>query len=279
MSRIIGVGDNVVDLYLHRNTMYPGGNALNIAVFAKELGAQTAYMGVYGTDKAGGWIRQVLDKLDVDQARCRVVEGENGYSAVNLVDGDRTYVGSNDGGVSKSHPLELAPDDLTYIHGFDLAHTSCYSHIEPQLPKLKQAGPLVSFDFSDRFTESYAAQVCPYVDISLISCGKKSDEEVSGVIQRAHDAGCSMVLASMGRRGARLSFKGKVYAQPSGKEKAIDTLGAGDAFFTAFIVNYLDADKDSNQDETIQRCLAEGAEYATKVCMRDGAFGYGIEIE
>lgn len=35
---VLGFGDNVVDKYEHIKTMYPGGNAVNFAVFAKKLG-------------------------------------------------------------------------------------------------------------------------------------------------------------------------------------------------------------------------------------------------
>ena len=33
--KVLGFGDNVVDKYEHIKTMYPGGNAVNFAVFAK----------------------------------------------------------------------------------------------------------------------------------------------------------------------------------------------------------------------------------------------------
>ncbi|GAY79091.1 hypothetical protein NBRC111894_4645 [Sporolactobacillus inulinus] len=33
--RVLGLGDNVVDIYEYKQTMYPGGNALNFAVFAR----------------------------------------------------------------------------------------------------------------------------------------------------------------------------------------------------------------------------------------------------
>ena len=36
--RVIGLGDNVVDMYMHRNVMYPGGNAMNFAVYANLMG-------------------------------------------------------------------------------------------------------------------------------------------------------------------------------------------------------------------------------------------------
>ena len=35
MIKVLGLGDNVVDKYMHIKTMYPGGNALNIAVLAR----------------------------------------------------------------------------------------------------------------------------------------------------------------------------------------------------------------------------------------------------
>ena len=33
--------------------------------------------------------------------------GENGYAEVRLDNGDRVFIGSNRGGVSREHPLEL----------------------------------------------------------------------------------------------------------------------------------------------------------------------------
>ena len=34
MVKVLGLGDNVCDVYLHTNTMYPGGQAVNFAVYA-----------------------------------------------------------------------------------------------------------------------------------------------------------------------------------------------------------------------------------------------------
>ena len=50
--RVIGVGDNVVDKYMHTKTMYPGGNAFNFSAYASMLGASSSYMGVFGSDEA-----------------------------------------------------------------------------------------------------------------------------------------------------------------------------------------------------------------------------------
>ncbi|MDR2133064.1 MAG: PfkB family carbohydrate kinase [Clostridiales Family XIII bacterium] len=281
MLKAVGLGDNVVDQYLHRNIMYPGGNAVNVAVYAKELDAAAAYVGVFGNDRAGRHIHDVLTEIGIDLTRCRTENGENGYSAVDLVDGDRTYIGGNDGGVGKTHPLRLDAEDLEYLTAFDLIHTSCYSHIEPELEKLSKLRALLSFDFSDRFTDAYADKLCPFIDIGLISCGAGTDEDVANVAKKAHAAGCRMVLCSRGKRGATLSMDGRAYAQPAKKIKAVDTLGAGDAFFTAFILNYLGKTEGAlrgDAEETIAQSLRIAADFATKICMRDGAFGYGIPL-
>lgn len=281
MVKIVGVGDNVVDMYLHKNIMYPGGNAVNVAVYAGMLGAEAAYLGIYGSDRAGKYIWEVLNELGLDQSRCRTVEGENGFSAVDLIDGDRTYIGGNDGGISKTRPLHFDDEDLAYLSKYDLMHTSCYSHIESELSTLKSAGPLLSFDFSNRFTKEYGDKVCPYIDFALISCGSMSDDEVNTIINTAHSSGSPVVIASMGRRGARLSLNGEIFDQPAGEEKAIDSLGAGDAFFAGFIVKYLQAARNHNVNnpEIIKSCLVKASEFATKICMWDGAFGYGVNIK
>ena len=40
---VIGIGDNVCDKYIHLKTMFPGGQALNFAAYARMLGADAAY--------------------------------------------------------------------------------------------------------------------------------------------------------------------------------------------------------------------------------------------
>lgn len=51
--------------------------------------------------------------------------------------------------------------------------------------------------------------------------------------------GSRMALLSMGRRGAVLFDGETLYRQASGKEKAADSMGAGDSFLTSFATSYL----------------------------------------
>ena len=54
--RVIGIGDNVCDKYEHLKTMFPGGQALNFAAYAKMLWADSSYMGVFGNDAAAAHV-------------------------------------------------------------------------------------------------------------------------------------------------------------------------------------------------------------------------------
>ena len=46
--RIIGIGDNTVDTYIHLRKKFPGGNAVNVAALAHRNGAEAAYLGFVG---------------------------------------------------------------------------------------------------------------------------------------------------------------------------------------------------------------------------------------
>ena len=245
MIKVLGLGDNVVDKYMHIHTMYPGGNALNIAVTAQIMGAQAAYLGVFGDDDAGMHVYDTIRKMGVNTLHCRFKKGENGYSEVKLVDGDRTFIGSNQGGVSKEHPLDLTELDYAYIAQYDLCHTSIFSYTEPYLERLSQMSTFLSMDFSNRYDDEYLKKNCPYIDCAAISCGNASKDDVEEEIKKIVSYGCRhIVIATLGSRGAVVYVDGKIYEQSSCLIKAVDTMAAGDSFIASFLIHYLEGMKD-----------------------------------
>jgi fructoselysine 6-kinase len=287
MLKVIGIGDNVVDKYLHINTMYPGGNALNFSVYAKQLKEEAAYLGVFGNDAAATHIINVLTNIGIDLSRCRHYDGENGYAMVNIVDGDRVFAGSNKGGIAKKKSIRLDNLDLEYIKRFELVHTSCYSYMENEIVKIKKLGMPVSFDFSHKWNEDYLKEVCPNVDFSFLSCGHIQDTEIKELLKKISGYGCRLAVSTMGSRGAMLYDGQKFYYQQSELIKAIDTMGAGDSFITAFLLGYLEGKKGfavSDNSESyeyeealIKACLSQASLFAAQTCMIEGAFGYGLK--
>lgn len=268
MTRLIGVGDNTVDTYVHQGKRYPGGNAVNVAVLARRCGHLAAYIGWLGSDRNGELVLDSLKAEGVDVSHCRVMDGPNAYSTVEVVNGERVF-GPWDHGVSGMITLEEA--DYSFIQQFDVTHTSVFSNLEKDLPRLKAASRCLSFDFSNRREADYLAQVLPHVDIALISGADLSDAELEDMLRSAHAQGPKLVLMTRGGDGAWVFDGQTVYRQGVMPVKVVDTLGAGDAFAARFLV-------EASDGTPVQEAMRRAAETAAHNCTYYGAFGYGEDI-
>ena len=275
--QFIGIGDNVVDKYINLNKMFPGGNALNFSVYAKKQGINSAYIGIFGNDKAANHINNILSKLNIDTSHCRYYDGENAYAEVSLKNGDRKFIGTNKGGIASQHPLKLSATDLEYIKSFNLIHTSCYSNIESELIKLNELEIPISFDFSENFQKEYLKKVCPYITFSFFSCANLSEKESIQILKNAVKHGSLFAVATRGEKEALLLYHDKLYYQEAKNINPKDTLGAGDAFITGFLLELLQA-KFNYSDKKIESSLETGVKYAAKYCKVNGAFGEGKKI-
>ena len=59
-------GDCVVDYYDDRKQGFPGGNAVNTAVYFRRLGGEASYIGAVGQDAAGRQLKEALKEKGVD---------------------------------------------------------------------------------------------------------------------------------------------------------------------------------------------------------------------
>ena len=111
----------------------------------------------------------------------------------------------------------------------------------------KKAGKLVSYDVNYRnmiwsFEDAKAVvdQVLPYVDLLKIS-----DEELDFVGGEANipnvqkENNISVVIETLGSKGAKFFFDGKEAVVEGHKVKAVDATGAGDAFWGGFLSSLL----------------------------------------
>lgn len=277
----LGFGDNVVDKYEHIKTMYPGGNCVNFAVYAKMFGAKrSAYMGYFGNDAEEEHVMYALDDIGIETVKCKQLEGENGCARATLVDGDRVFLGSNEGGIRGKTPYVLDRFDLEYIRQFDFVHSGNYCFMEKELPKIHEAGVPISFDFSDDSEDSYYAEVAPTVDYAFCSFDG-TDEEAREHLKKIVSYGPKLAVASRGADGCILYDGQEYYVQKAVPIKeVVDTMGAGDSLITSFMVAYTDHLKKGITGETaIRESLAAAAEFASKVCGMNGAFGYGKKYE
>jgi fructoselysine 6-kinase len=272
---VIGIGDNVVDKYLHSGVMYPGGNALNFSAYAKLAGVPAAFMGVFGNDEAARHVQDTLHELQIDITHCRHYVGEHGYACIRLKNGDREFVAGNKNGILRKHPIKLSQDDLHYISRFDLVHSSINSHLESELEKIKNKQKVISFDFSGRGTDEYFENVCPWIDYGFISCGGLSSDEIKEKLDKLYHFGCRHVIATSGHEGVYyFSANGYLEWRPKYIEP-VDTLGAGDAFLTGFMLSIIQSGTDAPDNEQVMSAMQAGGRSAAQILSHYGAFGFG----
>ncbi|MFI9589111.1 PfkB family carbohydrate kinase [Nonomuraea sp. NPDC052265] len=283
--RVLGFGDNIVDRFVDRGIDYPGGNSVNVAVYAGRLGVEAAYLGVFGDDDLGGFLREAVAAQGVAVDRCVVRPGESGVSRLRVDDGDRVFLGWNGGGVTVREPLALAGDLLTYAGSFDLVHSSVYSGSEDELAGLAGLRPLVSFDLSsedDYRAPAYLDRVCPHADLVLLSCSHLDEAGTRDLLALAVAGGARLALGTRGVDGAMAYDGHDLVAAPArlveDPSKIVDTMGCGDAFLAGFAVSLL---RDGWRKGAapgrgrVERALLAGAETAYEQCFVEGAFGFG----
>lgn len=93
-------------------------------------------------------------------------------------------------------------------------------------------------------------------------------------MQQAQARGSHIVCATRGDEGAILFDGQDWYQQAPDYVTPVDTMGAGDAFITAFICHFL-AQPTGNKREAITNSLQKAAAFSAQICLKEGAFGYG----
>ena len=299
--RVLGIGDNVVDRYLHINTMFPGGNSLNFCVYSAMMGADSAYLGVFGGDREASLVKSALKGHNVDFSHSRETALATNRCSVDLYDGDRDIGDDPNYDLFAECPIVLNEGDLDYVASFDVVHTSIYAHIEDQLSAIRQRGPMVVYDFSHMWTEELLKKVCPNVDVAFFSIGHMSDSEGEAFLERAVSLGCRMAVGTRGKRGACVANGRRLYStMPYNALGSVkDTLGAGDSFLVGFVLNLAAAgdflrrttqtgdievlwsqrDREDFYDRSIESAMAFCNLLAARTCQVDAAFGQGAPID
>ena len=291
--RILGTGVATLDIYPKQKRMYPGGNEYNIACNAAFRGAEAAFLGVFADDLAGEILESTLENVGVDASHSHHEEGSSGYSLVELKeDGDRIFLMWNKEGVTDLHPITFTEDEITYVKGFDvicMGRLCCVSLDNIQRLNIQHQVP-ICYDFHAAFTEKDIREIAPYITYAFFSCWHLKEEEIRSTLKLAVERGCKIAVGTRGNESV-IAYDGvDFYEQDTLNIEATDTLGAGDSFIAAFLVEYLKCMKNTDvREETmnetrqekkiIQHALAVATEHAANVIQMDGSIGVGFDFD
>jgi fructoselysine 6-kinase len=267
MVKIVAMGDNVVDCYLSQNKMFPGGNCLNVSVFVRQFGGDSAYVGAIGRDAAGRAIHDTLLREGVDTSHLRRLDGPTGYCVIGHRKADRIFV-TYDLGISMFEPSE---EDFAFIAKYDAVQIGQSSGLDRHLARVASTRPL-SYDFSNKYSAVQIGRIAPLCYLASISAKHDSCEHALGLMRRVLASGAQWCLVTRGSRGAVLGHGSDVFDVPAAQADLVDTLGAGDTFIARTLFGLV-------KGEAPQELLTAAAAAAARTCGYYGAVGHGVPIE
>ena len=267
MYDVIALGELLVDLAERSKdeagyptlAANPGGAPGNFLAALSAYGKKTAFLAKVGDDTFGRLLVGTMQRAGIDGRGIRIDPDTFTTLAFVTFDahGDRSFAFARKPGADMY--LTAAQVEAADISRFGIVHAgSCSlsggSAAEATVYALKEAArqrKLVSFDVNyrdllwdgDRAAAAKAVQsVLPYVDLLKVSDDETDmvgGEEVLPLLRERY--GISAVVETLGRDGARCFFDGKTLPCPGIPSDAVDTTGAGDAFWGGFLSTLCEA--------------------------------------
>ena len=260
--KLAAVGDNCIDYYDQTGDAYPGGNPVNVAVYTVRLGGQASYTGVVGDDEYGALMRRAIAGKGVDVSHLRTEPGATALSHAALVNGDRVF-GDYEEGVMET--FRLTDGDVDFLCSHDLVVSGLWGRIDGDLPRLKERGVPVAFDFADKPGEPAAERALPFVDYAFFSNDSASDREVEEFLKAISTRGPKIVVVTRGEKGSMAYDGSRFYLGGIVPCQVVDTMGAGDSFIAGFLYGLM-------RGRDIPACMALGAKNSSVTLGYAGAW-------
>lgn len=233
----------------------PGGAPANACIAVARSGLQTGFLGKLGNDDFGKLLKATLEQDQVEVLCPELTdEAVTTLAFVTLYEGgERSFTFVRKPGAD----ILLNKDDVTeeMIRSTRILHAGSFgmsqnpsqeAHFKA-MELAKKHGRLVSYDVNYRnmiwsFEEAKAVvdRVLPYVDLLKIS-----DEELAfvggeeNIPAMMKENGISVVIETLGAKGAKFFFDGISETVEGHKVHAVDATGAGDAFWGGFLAKLL----------------------------------------
>jgi fructoselysine 6-kinase len=240
---------------------FPGGNAVNVAVYLSRLGIPVSYVGVVGDDEYGQLLIQRLKEKNVDTSHVRIIHGQTAVTMVEIVNGDRVFGDYFEGVLAD---FKLTDEDISFLLQQDLIHTAFWGKVEKDLWRFKGKGPLVSFDFADKLESRVIDETLPYVDYAFFAY-EQEDDFIKEYLRKAQSKGPKVAVATLNVHGS-IAYDGTGFTRfgiiPV---DVVDTMGAGDSYIAAFLYGVLN-------NLPLEKCMELGAKSSAETLKYSGAW-------
>jgi fructokinase len=274
----------------------PGGAPANVAVALTNLGIEASFIGQVGDDYYGRFLKRVLDEKGVDTLGLKLSPAyPTSLAIVSLGEGgERSFSFYRKNGADvmvNFNPLfqeKIEEADAFHCGSVSLSDEPARSATFDMLKYAQYLGKTVSFDVNLRLllwddlliAKSMIVKSLPYVDILKVSEEElaflKADlSEEDALASLTKDYSILMILVTYGDKGSAVYYKNHLTKVPAFKVNAIDTTGAGDAFFGSFLASVYQSKKALDQFtvENLKEYLRRSNACGAMATLKKGAIG------
>lgn len=244
----------------------PGGAPANMLTASTRLGMKTAFIGKVGTDMHGTFLKEVLEEQHI--CTKGMVFDENFFTTLAFVElsetGERKFSFARKPGADTKLRLEeidkklLEQTKVFHFGSLSLTDEPCRTATMEAVKYAKEQGAIISYDpnYRELLWESKEQAIeqmrrpIPYVNVLKIS--DEETELMTGEVEpikaseRLVEQGISIVVVTLGEKGALVRTKEGYSIIPGFVSKVVDTTGAGDSFWGGFISRIVASGKEIN---------------------------------
>ena len=283
---ILSIGEILVDMIDREGTGYVphlGGAPFNVAVGVTRAGGQAAFCGSVGRDTWGDFVKKECAKYGVDTHLTQDPDRNTTLAFVKLDKGERSFGFVRKNGAdafldADSIQAQLANASILHIGSLPLSEETGRAVVEQAIAIAKAKGIRTSFDVNLRECVWADNKERDRVSLQIVKeCDlvKLNEEEWNDLPEMEHiveEYPGKAIVVTLGAEGAILYKDGYQSFVPSIPVEAIDTTGAGDAFWGSLLAQVDQFGKDLYlSHEDLVAMIEVANEYGARAVSHFGA--------
>ena len=239
--------------------MNPGGAVANVLCAASKLGLDTAFIGKVGADAHGSYLRSKLNEYRINTAG--LTSTDQAHTTLAFVDidgnGERSFSFMRDPGADTLLTAEELPDDILkstrifHVGSLSMTAEPSRSATLAAIECARAAGAVITYDpnyramlwSSQEEAVTRMRSLLPMVDMIKLSddetCLLTGEADPEEAIRLLLEGGIKCAVVTAGEKGSFVGVKNRVLHVKGFRCRPLDTTGAGDAFWGAFLTSYL----------------------------------------
>ncbi len=256
--KLVAIGDNCLDVYLNKDLMTVGGNALNVAVQWHRNGWAARYFGAVGDDPEAEVMLAEIETAGLSRQDVERLPGETAVTLLRDEFGDRKFLLESFGVGENYMP---SPELYQAAIAADWVHLGTNANKDLVRRLVTEQVP-----FSVDVSTAHLALPLDGVPLVFASGPEDASEPVAPFLDAFRKAGARQVVLTCGSRGAFFSDGNRLLQTPATPIDVVDTCGAGDSFIASFLAASV------CEGLEIEVSLRKAAAAAAQTCLHLGGF-------